>query len=171
LFGFSDFGPFFLIYWSKLSSNPGEEGDMDRSGNRNQPYALRAGEGWTYRFGINFTIKASEVQPGSGAAFIEDTTRKGEEPPSHTHATEDEMFYVLEGSVSFRCGEKTFELEPGGFIFLPQGVEHGYTIRSEDPARLIVVTAPAREGASGGWGGFAADIEGRQGELISKPDI
>ncbi len=142
---------------------------MDQLDSRIQPYALKAGEGWTYRFGIDFTVKTGEVKEGSGAAFMEYVTRKGEEPPSHTHKTEDEMFYVLEGTITFRCGEASFDLEKGGFIFLPHGIEHHYTIRSEDPVRLIVVTSPAREGSSGGWGGFVADLELGQGELIAKP--
>ena len=142
---------------------------MDNPNRQIKPYALQAGEGWTYRFGIDFTVKASEIQPENGAAFMEYVTKKGEEPPSHTHQTEDEMFYVLEGSITFRCGEATFDLEKGGFIFLPAGISHGYTIRSEDPVRLIVVTAPLREGSSRGWGGFVADMETGQGELITKP--
>ena len=142
---------------------------MDQHDSRNQPYALKASEGWTYRFGIDFTVKSSEAQAGSGAAFLEYLTKKGEEPPSHTHATEDEMFYVLEGAVTFHCGDKTFDLEQGGFIFLPRGIEHGYTIHGEGPVRLIAVTAPTRTGLSGGWGGFVADMELGQGELIAKP--
>lgn len=142
---------------------------MDLLNNRNQPYALKAGEGWTYRYGIDFTVKASEVQEGSGAAVFEYETRQGEEPPDHTHRTEDEMFYVLEGAISFRCGEKTFDLEEGDFIFLPRGIQHGYTIRSQEPVRVLVVTAPVREGASGGWGGYVADLESGQAELIAKP--
>jgi quercetin dioxygenase-like cupin family protein len=145
-----------------------EEG-MDKSDRPIQPYALQAGEGWVYRFGIDFTVKASEVQYGNGAAFMEYVTRKGEEPPNHTHNTEDEMFYVLEGAITFHCGETIFDLEKGGFVFLPSGIEHGYTIRSEEPVRLIVVTAPRREEARGGWGGFVADMESGQGELITKP--
>jgi len=142
---------------------------MDQFDNRNQPYALKAGEGWTYRFGIDFTVKGSEVQKGSGVAFVEYVTRKGEEPPSHTHETEDEMFYVLEGAITFQCGQETFDLEKGGFIFLPRGIKHGYTINNADPVRLIAVTAPVREGISGGWKGFVADMELGQGELIAKP--
>ena len=141
---------------------------MDKPGNKLQPYALKTGEGWTYRFGINFTVKRSEVQTGSSATFLEYVTRKGEEPQSHTHETEDEMFYVLEGAISFRCGNDTFDLEKGGFIFLPRGIEHGYTINNENPVRLIIVTSPAREG-TGGWKGFVADMETGQGELIAKP--
>src|SRR5258708_31573171 len=115
-----------------------------------RPYALKAGEGWTYRFGVDFTLKAPEVQDASGAAVLEYVTRQGEEPPDHTHSTEDEMFYVLEGAITFRCGDKTFDLEKGGFIFLPRGIQHGYTIRSKGPVRLLVVTSPVRDGSSGG---------------------
>ena len=117
---------------------------MDKPDRQIRPYALKEGEGWVYRFGIDFTLKASEARNGNGAAFVEYRTEQGEEPPDHTHQTEDEMFYVLEGSVTFRCGEETFEVEKGGFIFLPAGIEHGYTIRSEEPVRLIAVTAPGR---------------------------
>ena len=142
---------------------------MSKTDRRIRPYALQAGEGWTYRFGIDFTVKASEVQYGNGAAFMEYVTRKGEEPPSHTHQTEDEMFYVLEGVITFRCGETSFDLEKGDFIFLPAGIEHRYTISGEDTVRLIVVTSPVREKSSAGWGGFVADLESGQGELIAKP--
>src|SRR6476660_7274179 len=142
---------------------------MSKTDRRVQPYALNAGEGWIYRFGIDFTVKASEVQEGNGAALMEYVTKKGEEPPSHTHPTEDEMFYVLEGAITFRCGESTFDLEQGGFVFLPAGIEHGYTIHGDDPVRLLVVSSPPRAGLSEGWGGFVADMEGGQGELIAKP--
>jgi quercetin dioxygenase-like cupin family protein len=142
---------------------------MDSADRKIQPYALQAGEGWLYRFGIDFTLKASEVHNRNGAAFMEYVTRKGEEPPRHTHRTEDEMFYVLEGAITFQCGDETFDLEKGGFIFLPAGIQHGYTIRSEDTVRLIVVTAPPRLEAHDGWGGFTADLESGQGELIAKP--
>lgn len=93
----------------------------------------------------------------------------GEEPPDHTHATEDEMFYVLEGALTFRCGGQSFEVTQGGFIFLPRGIEHGYTIDNDAPVRLLVITAPVREGASGGWGGFVSDMELGQGELVAAP--
>ncbi len=68
------------------------------------PYTLKPGEGWKYRYGIDMTVKLGELHPGRGAAFTEYTTRKGEEPPDHTHPTEDEIFYVLSGELTFRCG-------------------------------------------------------------------
>jgi quercetin dioxygenase-like cupin family protein len=133
-----------------------------------RPYTLKAGDGWTYRYGIDFTVKAGELHPGRGAAFTEYTTRKGEEPPDHNHATEDEIFYVLQGELTFRCGDESFEVDDGGFIYLPQGIEHGYTIRSEGPVRLIVVSFPTGAAPGSGWGGFIAELEA-QGELVASP--
>ena len=60
-----------------------------------RPYALKAGEGRTYNYGIDFTVKVGEIEGGPRLAFVEYTTRAGEEPPDHTHETEDEIFYVL----------------------------------------------------------------------------
>ena len=129
-----------------------------------KPYALNAGEGRTYHYGIDFVVKAGELNPGRGATFTEYTTRKGEEPPDHTHPTEDEMFYILEGEVTFRCGGELFEMREGGFVYLPQQIEHGYTIKSEGRVRLIAISFPTRESSGEGWGGFVTDIE-RDGEL------
>jgi len=56
----------------------------------------------------------------------------------------------------------------GGFIYLPQGIEHGYTIRSDGPVRLLVVTFPVSAAPGKGWGGFIADVEA-QGELVTGP--
>jgi quercetin dioxygenase-like cupin family protein len=99
---------------------------------------------------------------------VEYTTQQGEEPPDHTHSTEDEIFYVLSGELTFRCGDATFDLGTGGFIYLPQGIEHGYTIHSEGPVRLIAIAFPTRAAAGIGWGGFVTDIES-QGEQVSGP--
>jgi quercetin dioxygenase-like cupin family protein len=134
-----------------------------------RPYALKAGEGSTYKYGIDFTVKAGEVGDGPRLAVVEYTTRAGEEPPAHTHGTEDEVFYVLKGDLAFRCGDETYELADGGFIFLPRNIEHGYRIRSEEEVKLLVITVPAAEKAEGGWGGFVADIE-MQGEGRGQPD-
>lgn len=53
---------------------------MRAPGHHRHAYALKPDEGWIYRFGIDFQIKAGEVREGSGAAFVEYVTRKGEEP-------------------------------------------------------------------------------------------
>ena len=142
---------------------------MHKPVNQDQPYALKAGEGWTYRYDVDFTVKSGEIRAGGSAAFLEFITNKGEEPPSHTHPTEDEMFYVVEGALTFHCGEQTFDLEKGGFIFLPKGIQHSYTIHSQDPVQLIVVTSHSTGELAVGWGGFVAELESNQSKLVSEP--
>lgn len=120
---------------------------------------MRPGQGRTLNYGIDHTIKLGERDPGRGAAIFEYVTRKGEEPPDHTHKTEDEVFFVLAGSVRFHCGGEAFEVESGGMVFLPMGVEHGYTILSDEDVRLIAITYPVGNYAREGWGGYVADVE------------
>ena len=89
-------------------------------------YSLKAGEGATHNLGIDFTVKAGERETTNGAAVLEYVTRKGEEPEEHTHPTEDEMFYLLEGRLAFRCRDERFEVAAGGFVFLPHGIRRRY---------------------------------------------
>lgn len=123
------------------------------------PYALRAGEGWTYDVGVDFVVKVGERRHGRRLAVMEYSTKQGEEPPDHTHDTEDEIFYVIEGEVTFRCGDDSFDVESGGSVFLPRGIEHGYEIKSSGDVQLLVITAPAPQDATTGWGGFVGDME------------
>src|SRR5258708_36690013 len=83
-----------------------------------RPYALKPGEGWTYSAGIDFIVKAGELGPGRRLAVIEYTTRRGEEPPDHPHPTEDEIFSVPQGALTFQWGENPFQLDDGGFAVL-----------------------------------------------------
>jgi quercetin dioxygenase-like cupin family protein len=127
-----------------------------------KPYALQDGQGWTYHFaelGVDFVVKVGEQGHGRRLAVFELTTRAGEEPPRHTHATEDEIFYVLQGQVAFFCGGERFEVADGGCAFLPRGIEHGYEITNADEARLLVLTAPAPDEEVRGWGGFVGSFE------------
>ncbi len=136
------------------------------------PYALQAGEGWTYSFaelGVDFVVKVGEEGQGRRLAVFELTTRAGEEPPEHTHATEDEIFYVLEGQVAFRCGGRRFELADGGCAFLPRGVPHGYEILGAGDARLLVLTAPAPDDGVRGWGGFVGSFERNSAQRDAPP--
>jgi quercetin dioxygenase-like cupin family protein len=123
-----------------------------------KPYHVKAGSGRTYDVGIPITVKAGERGTGNGAAVIEFEARRGEEPGQHSHDTEDEMFYVLEGRITLKCGRKTFEASKGDFVFLPKGVPHDYEIHGNKPVRLLVITSPPRKNAKG-WRGFVGDFE------------
>ena len=42
----------------------------------------------------------------------------------HKHDSEDEFFYVVNGSVTIRLRDKDVVLNPGEFLIVPKGIEH-----------------------------------------------
>lgn len=57
-------------------------------------------------------VKASSADTGGRYTLVEVTAPPGLEAPLHVHYTEDEGFYVLEGSVTIAVGDETVELRP-----------------------------------------------------------
>jgi mannose-6-phosphate isomerase-like protein (cupin superfamily) len=111
-----------------------------------KPYALADGKGRAYEWrDILFTIKAAAAETGGALAFWEVTTRPGEEPHTHTHVDVDEIFYVLSGSITFRCGRRSFLVEKNGFVYLPRGIPHSYTIHSRR-VRMLGLSTPSAFG-------------------------
>lgn len=62
--------------------------------------------------------------------------------PPHTHANEDEFFYVLDGEVSFFDKETSKVLTKGQMITLPRNNVHGFYNDSYSPARLLLIVSP-----------------------------
>jgi quercetin dioxygenase-like cupin family protein len=67
-------------------------------------------------------------------------------PPPHTHAW-DEAYFILEGDVQFTLGDRRFTASAGDFVYTPGGVLHGFKGASAQPARVLIVDAPAHAGA------------------------
>lgn len=74
-------------------------------------------------------------------------------PRPHRHHDQDEDFYVLEGEVEFRSGAQTITVRPGGFVRVPRGTVHSFTVTSAHPCRMLIVLTPP-----GGVEGFWAEI-------------
>ncbi len=108
------------------------------------PYALAPGEGEA-RWGVDgalTTIKASDDLTGGRIAVIEDVAPRGEGTPLHTHAADDETFYVLEGEMTFWLGDAApITGIAGTFVHIPGGVVHAFRVESETARYLIFTTA------------------------------
>ena len=111
-----------------------------------KPYVLADEEGREYEWhDVLFTIKAAGAETGGAFAFWSVTTRPGEEPHMHVHETEDEIFYVISGSMTFRAGDTSFDVQDGGFVYVPRGTPHTYAIHSAE-ARLLGLSTPSSFG-------------------------
>jgi len=63
----------------------------------------------------------------------------------HMHFGWEEMFFVLSGRPSFRNQHGEEELAPGDFVFCEEGRAglHNFSNRSEEPARVLAMSAGA----------------------------
>lgn len=107
-------------------------------------FALHQGEGRSYDWrGHLFTIKAGAAETEGKLALWEFTTKKGDEPHDHIHDDMDEIFIILEGRLMVRCGDDAFDVHEGGFVYLPRGIQHGYTIHNDGPVRFLGISTPS----------------------------
>jgi quercetin dioxygenase-like cupin family protein len=111
----------------------------------NNGFALGAGEGDAIWFlGTLMTVKARGEQTSGGFALIEQVAPAGFGPPLHVHKLDDEAFYVLEGEIAVTCGDKTWRVGTGGFVLLPRGIPHGFSVSETAPVKLLQITTPSQ---------------------------
>jgi quercetin dioxygenase-like cupin family protein len=76
-------------------------------------------------------------------ALMEFVTPAGHAPPHHVHEDEEEVWFVLDGEVTFFVGDRRHDLVPGQVAHGPRGVPHSYVVRSPQGARIAAVFSPA----------------------------
>ena len=64
-------------------------------------------------------------------------------PGPHVHRTFAESFVVLSGEVELFDGNSWTTGQPGDHLYIPEGVVHAFRHRSEEPASVLVLSAPA----------------------------
>jgi len=62
--------------------------------------------------------------------------------PLHLHHKDDEAWYVLEGALWVRAGDKDVEANAGSAVFVPRGTPHTYWNPGPGPLRYLLVMTP-----------------------------
>ncbi len=81
----------------------------------------------------------SNDSPFQMSAMLVDVPPGGFVPP-HTHAREEEAYFVLEGALALRVGDQTNTLGPGDFGHVPPQTVHAYANESGAPVRFLAWT-------------------------------
>ena len=63
-------------------------------------------------------------------------------PGPHSHTDNVEIFYVVEGTMSFLAGEEWIDAPTGSFLRIPAGVTHDFENRSDARAGAVNFFAP-----------------------------
>ena len=124
-------------------------------------HCVGAGEGEATWFLTNrMTMKATAETTNGAFGLLESLIVPGFSPPLHVHHREDESFYVLEGELTMRCGDRTFAAGAGAFVFLPRGVPHTFVVEGDQPARMLTLITPGGGEAFFREAGRPADRDG-----------
>ena len=87
-------------------------------------------------------LALTEQSPRFNLSII--TMAPGREGPElHVHDDEDDAFYVLDGEIVFLLGDDELSAETGTFVLVPPGVLHTFANRTDSPARILNIHAPA----------------------------
>lgn len=63
-------------------------------------------------------------------------------PPPHSHSDNEEVLYVLEGTLRHTVDGVQRDLAPGDFAFTPRGGVHGFSNPFDQPVRALTVLTP-----------------------------
>ncbi len=63
-------------------------------------------------------------------------------PPPHSHTNNEEIVYVLEGSLRYSVGTDTRNLLPGQTMHTPKGIVHAFSNPFGSTARALIVLSP-----------------------------
>lgn len=104
---------------------------------------LRPGEGRDYPMGgIRALFKADGAETEDKYSISEwwlEPHTQG--PGAHSHP-EDDVFYVLEGTMSFLVGDEWIDAPKGSFVLAPAGMRHDFQNRSDARAGVLNLSFP-----------------------------
>ena len=108
-----------------------------------RPVVLGPGEGRAYPMGpLSAVFKADGAETEQRYSISEwwlDAHTKGPGPHSHP---EDDVFYVLAGTMSVMVGTEWTEASAGSFVLVPGNVTHDFENRGSERAGMLNVSAP-----------------------------
>lgn len=97
--------------------------------------------------GSEMWFKATASSTGGRFSLMERTLPPGGRmPPPHRHGANDEAYFVLDGTVTFHVADTVFDGGPGTFVLVESGETHTFGNTAGEPARLLVLHAPALDG-------------------------
>lgn len=80
---------------------------------------------------------------GAGSGMFELTVPPGARvPPAHSHRDNEEILYVLEGTLRYSVDDDSRDLKPGERMFTARGSVHAFSNPHDSTARALVILTP-----------------------------
>lgn len=91
--------------------------------------------------GVHFKVRGE--QTGGAFAVVEHPVSPAIIVEPHVHRYEDELSYVLQGTLWARVGNQEMELVTGSYLWKPRNVLHSFWNPGPESARIIETISPA----------------------------
>ena len=92
------------------------------------------------QLGINYIVDGSH---SASLGMFELTVPPGSNvPPPHSHSNNEEVVYVLAGTLRYSVGAETRDLAVGQTMSTPRGVVHAFSNPFAETARALIVQSP-----------------------------
>lgn len=92
---------------------------------------------------MSFLARGSDTQ--DLVSFWEFTLPAGGQgPPPHVHHGHDEIFYVVEGTLSVYGADQPVEVGQGTLVIVPKGAQHTFANTGSARMRMVGTFSPAR---------------------------
>jgi len=113
--------------------------------------------------GIANLLRIDGDRMAGRVAVVEHPIAPGALVPPHTHTREDEVSYVVRGTIGARVGDEFITASPGAYVLKPRGIPHAFWNAGPEPAKIVEIIVPA------GFERFFAELDelARQGPLDS----
>ena len=122
------------------------------------------GEGPDYDWSQDHvTVKTPVALTDGRVTVVKDTLKPGFHLPRHYHRSMVEIFYILDGEVTFAFDDAVVVATPGTTLNVLPGVRHEVTC--EAGGRLLTVFTP------GGFDGYLAELAGLSEAQLADADL
>jgi quercetin dioxygenase-like cupin family protein len=93
-------------------------------------------------FGLEMKILLTTEATGGAISVIMAWHKPGEGPPDHVHFSQEEMFFILEGTYELTLDGQTSTVGPGTIVFIPRNVMHRFKNVGDTTARMLDWSLP-----------------------------
>ena len=108
-----------------------------------RPVVLAPGEGRRYPMGRIAAVFKADGDETAGRYSISEwwLDPHTEGPGAHSHE-KDDVFYVLDGTMSILVGDAWVDAPAGAFVLVPGGVTHAFENRGDTRAGALSISVP-----------------------------
>src|SRR4030095_8703002 len=96
-------------------------------------------------FGLDLKALLTTETTDGAISVLMGGHKPGEGPPDHVHFSQEEVFFILEGTYELTVDEQTSTVGPGTIVFIPRNVVHRVKNVGEAKRSLTSPPRPASQ--------------------------